>query len=56
MENHMDLSIEDLTGILGGLISELEDCPPSEGLAMAKNLVRRTLIKEIEWTDEVLGK
>ncbi len=56
MNNHKDLSIEDLIGILGGLISELEDISPSEGLAMARGLVRRTLIKEIEWTDGVLRK
>jgi len=56
MDRYKDLSIEDLIGILAGLICELEEIGEKEALSMAKGVVRRALIGEIEWVDHILDK
>lgn len=51
-----DMSIDQLINMLAGLYVELEDITESEALSMARGVVRRALIGEIQWIDDILDK
>lgn len=51
-----DMSIDQLINMLAGLYAELEDITESEALSMARGVVRRALIGEIHWIDDILDK
>lgn len=51
-----DMSIDQLINMLAGLYAELEDIAESEALSMARGVVRRALIGEIQWVDDILDK
>lgn len=51
-----DMSIDQLITMLAGLYAELEDITESEALSMARGVVRRALIGEIQWVDDMLDK
>lgn len=51
-----DMNIDQLINMLTGLYVELEDITESEALSMARGVVRRALIGEIQWVDDMLDK
>lgn len=51
-----DKTVEQLIGILGDLISELEGVEESEAISMARGVAKRALISEIQWIDDLLDK
>lgn len=51
-----DMGINELLEMLAGLICELENVSESEARSMARGVVRRALIGEIQWIDDLLDK